>query len=107
MLANLIDNALKYNRHDRPAVVGIEPVDGWAVVSVADRGVGIPAAQMPRVFERGYRATNVTKRFSGSGLGLAGAHLIVAELGGTISLVSQIGIGTTVTVRLPLEVPRP
>jgi two-component system OmpR family sensor kinase len=105
MLASLIDNAIKYNRHDRPVVVTIEQVHGWAVVSVADQGVGIPAAEMPRVFEPGYRATNVTKHISGSGLGLAGAHQIVADLGGTISLVSQIGIGTTVTVRLPLEVP--
>jgi signal transduction histidine kinase len=105
MLANLIDNALKYNRHDRPVMVSIQREDGWAVLSVADQGVGIPAAEQRRVFERGYRATNVTRHFSGSGLGLAGAHQIVAEHGGTITLESQIGMGTTVTVRVPLEVP--
>ena len=104
LFANLIDNALKYNRHDRPVVVGIQRVDGCAVVSVADGGVGIPAAEQHRVFERGYRATNVARHFSGSGLGLAGAHQIVAEHGGTISLDSQLGIGTTVTVRLPLGI---
>jgi signal transduction histidine kinase len=71
MLANLIDNALKYNRYDRPVVVNIQRVDDWAVTS-------------------------------GSGLGLAGAHQIVAEHGGTISVDSRMGIGTTVTVRLPI-----
>jgi signal transduction histidine kinase len=107
MLANLIDNALKYNRHYRPVVVSIHRVEGWAVLSVADQGLGIPAAELPRVFERGYRATNVSSHVSGSGLGLAGARQIVAEYGGTISLDSQLGNGTTVTVRLPLGVPTP
>jgi two-component system sensor histidine kinase BaeS len=104
MLANLIDNALKYNRQDRAVVVSIQHVDGWAIISVTDQGVGIPPEELPRVFERGYRATNVTGHFSGSGLGLAAAHQIAAEHGGTISLESQIGTGTTVTVRVPLEV---
>jgi signal transduction histidine kinase len=104
MLANLIDNALKYNRQDRPIVVSIQHVDGWAIISVTDQGVGIPPEELQRVFERGYRASNVTRHFSGSGLGLAAAHQIAAEHGGTISLESQIGTGTTVTVRVPLEV---
>jgi signal transduction histidine kinase len=102
MLANVIDNALKYSRHDRPVVVSIQCMDGWAIVSVADQGMGIPAAELPRVFEPGYRASNVARQLSGSGLGLAGARQIVAEHGGTISLDSQMGFGTTATVRLPL-----
>jgi signal transduction histidine kinase len=85
--------------------VSIQGIDGQAVISVADHGVGIPAGELPRVFEPGYRASNVASRFSGSGLGLAGAHQIVTEYGGTISLESQIGIGTTVSVHVPLEVP--
>jgi len=105
MLANVIDNALKYNRQDRPVVVSIQHVDGWAIISVTDQGVGIPPEELQRVFERGYRASNVTRHFSGSGLGLAAAHQIAAEHGGTISLESQIGTGTSVTVRVPLEVP--
>jgi len=101
VLANLIDNALKYNRNDRAVVVNIETVDDWVVISVADRGVGIPHGELAHVFEPGYRATNVISHFSGSGLGLAGAHQIVAEHRGTISLESQQGSGTIVTVRLP------
>jgi signal transduction histidine kinase len=103
-IANLIDNALKYSRDDRPVVVTVQQADAWAVVNVADRGVGIPAAELRRIFERGYRASNVVGRFHGTGLGLAGVHHIVTEHGGTIVVESQIGIGTTATVRLPLEV---
>ena len=104
MLANLIDNALKYTRLERFIVVSMHHVDGWAMISVADQGVGIPAAELARVFEPGYRASNVARHSRGSGLGLAGARQIVSEHGGTISLESQLGSGTTVTVRLPLEV---
>jgi hypothetical protein len=59
-------------------------------------------ANLPSVLERGYRGSNVARPWSGSGLGLAGAHEIVAAHGGTISLECQLGSGTTVTVRLPL-----
>jgi signal transduction histidine kinase len=102
MLANLIDNALKYNRYGRHVVVNIQPVNDWAVISVADGGVGIPAAELAHVFEPGYRGSNAAIHFSGSGLGLAAARQIVAEHGGTISLDSPMGSGTTATVHLPL-----
>jgi signal transduction histidine kinase len=105
VVANLVDNALKYNRNASPIVVSVRQVDGIAVISVADRGVGIPAAELARVFERGYRASNVTGKVGGVGLGLFGSKEIVAEHGGTISLESRIAVGTTVTVRLPLGVP--
>jgi len=107
MLANLIDNALKYNRHDGLVLVDVNHIDGQAVISVADHGMGIPAKELPRVFEHGYRGSNVDRFISGSGFGLAGARQIVAEHGGTISLESQLGCGTTATVRLPLEVTTP
>ncbi len=103
-IANLIDNALKYSRDDRPVVVTVQQADAWAAINVADGGVGIPAAELPRIFERGYRASNVVGRYHGTGLGLAGVHHIVTEHGGTIVVESQIGLGTTATVRLPLEV---
>ena len=104
-IANLIDNALKYNRDDRPVVVTVQQADAWAVVNVADGGVGIPAAELPRIFEHGYRASNVVGRFHGTGLGLAGVHHVVTEHSGTIVVESEIGIRTTATVRLPLEDP--
>jgi two-component system phosphate regulon sensor histidine kinase PhoR len=102
-LANLIDNGLKYNRDHSPVVVTVQQAEAWAVISVADQGVGIPTAELTRVYERGYRASNVDRQFRGTGLGLAGVHQMVAEHGGTIELESQVGVGTTVTLRLPLE----
>ncbi len=68
----------------------------------ADQGIGIPRAELHRVFERGYRASNVTGRFHGTGLGLKGVQHIVANLGGTVSIESTLGVGSTVTVSLPL-----
>ncbi|HEV7666702.1 MAG TPA: HAMP domain-containing sensor histidine kinase [Chloroflexota bacterium] len=103
MLANLIGNALKYSHQDDVVVVTLQQTDGWAVIAVADQGVGIPAAELPRVFELGYRASNVASVFQGTGLGLAGVHEIVTQHGGTIAIDSQLGHGTTVTVRLPLQ----
>jgi signal transduction histidine kinase len=82
-----------------------ETADGpLAVLSVADQGVGIPAADRPHIFERFRRGGNVAGRFAGSGLGLWGSQRIVAQHGGTIAIDSTEGKGTTVTVRLPLEV---
>jgi signal transduction histidine kinase len=102
VVGNLIDNALKYNRLDQSILVSIQSVNNWAVITVADRGLGIPSAELPRIFEPGYRATNVSRRSRGSGLGLAGVRQIVARLGGSISLDSRLGLGTTATVRFPL-----
>ena len=85
-------------------VVTVQRADARAIVNVADRGVGIPPAELPRIFEPGYRASNVVGRFHGTGLGLAGVHHVVTEHGGTIVVESEIGIGTTATVRLPREV---
>jgi signal transduction histidine kinase len=105
MLANLIGNALKYNREGRPVVVTVQRAGDSAMLSVADQGVGIPAAELPHVFERGYRASNVASEVDGLGLGLAGAKEAVTELSGAIDLQSHECIGTTVTVRLPFGEP--
>jgi two-component system phosphate regulon sensor histidine kinase PhoR len=104
-LANLIGNAVKYNRKGRPVVVTVQRDGDSAALSVADQGIGIPAAELSRIFERGYRASNVASEVDGLGLGLAGAKESVAELGGTIDLQSLEYGGTTVTVRLPLGEP--
>ena len=105
MLANLISNALKYNRDGRPVIVTLQRDGDLAVLSVADQGIGIPAEELPRVFERGYRASNVASAADGFGLGLPGAKETVTELRGTIEVESQESVGTTVTVRLPLGEP--
>ena len=82
-----------------------EAPDGpLAMLSIVDQGVGIPAADLPHIFERFRRGGNVADRIAGSGLGLWGSQRIVAQHGGTIAIDSTEGNGTTVTVRLPLKV---
>jgi phosphoserine phosphatase RsbU/P len=105
VIANLLDNAVKYSPAGGEIVVAVDregdaPV-GWAKLIVRDEGVGIPEADLPRVFERFYRAGNVGQTV-GTGIGLAGARQIVEQHGGTISVESRPGEGSTFTVRLPL-----
>jgi signal transduction histidine kinase len=66
-------------------------------------GEGIPAADLPHIFERFRRGRNVAGRIPGTGIGLSGVRRILEEHGGSIDVVSAVGQGTTVTVRLPLE----
>jgi signal transduction histidine kinase len=107
VLENLVANAVKYSSSGSTLVVRIdreETPDGpLAMLSVADQGVGIPAADRPHIFERFRRGGNVAGRIAGSGLGLWGSQRIVAQHGGKITIDSAEGRGTTVTVRLPLE----
>ena len=69
---------------------------------MADHGIGIPSDDLPHIFERFRRASNVAGQIAGSGLGLAGARDIVEQHGGTISVRSEEGRGSTFVVRLPL-----
>ncbi len=105
VLANLIGNAIRYSDGGTVTVtVGCEDVNGarWAVVRVTDQGIGIPEAELPRVFERYWRGGNVDTHMAGTGIGLAGSRQIVEQHGGTISVDSEVGEGSTFTVRLPL-----
>ena len=106
VLSNVLGNAIKYSPEGGPIVVRIDRHDTettpWAVVSVADQGVGVPACDLPHVFERFHRGTNVG-RIAGSGIGLAGSKAIVEQHGGTVDIESAEGSGTTVTLRLPIH----
>jgi signal transduction histidine kinase len=106
LLENLLANALKYSPVGRPVTVRLSREDtggsAWAVLDVEDRGIGIPAAELPRIFEPFHRAGNVSSTISGTGLGLWGCRTIVEQHGGRIAIASREGEGTTVTVRLPL-----
>jgi PAS domain S-box-containing protein len=106
VLDNLLSNAVKYSPRGGPIDIRVGREDGpsgsRAVVRVRDEGIGVPAADLPTVFERYRRAANVAGRVAGTGIGLAGARQIVEQHGGTITLASDEGHGTTVTVRLPL-----
>jgi signal transduction histidine kinase len=98
---NLLGNAVKYSPPGRPICVRVWQEQDEAVVEVVDQGVGIPAAALPHLFERFHRASNVGTT-PGTGLGLVGVRRIVEEHGGSISIRSQEGEGTTVSIRLPL-----
>jgi signal transduction histidine kinase len=105
VLDNLLSNAVKYSPAGGEITVGVavdrDAGGTWARVSVADAGLGIPAADLPRVFEQFGRASNVG-RIAGTGIGLAGARQIVEQHGGSLTVESQEGAGSTFTVRLPL-----
>jgi nitrogen-specific signal transduction histidine kinase len=78
------------------------PDGQWAVVSLHDQGIGIPAADPPRIFERFHRASNVSRSISGTGLGLASAQHIVVLHGGRIEVETHEGRGSTFSAYLPL-----
>jgi signal transduction histidine kinase len=101
LVANLIDNALKYSPAPQPVHVTLRSAAGYLVITVVDQGVGIPCAELPWVFQRGYRAFNAKSNFVGDGLGLATVRRIVDAHRGTITVVSNEGVGTSVSVRLP------
>jgi len=73
---------------------------GQAVVTVTDRGIGIPVDDLPRLVTPFYRASTA-RGIAGAGLGFAGATAIIAQHGGTLVIESVVGVGTTVTIRLP------
>jgi signal transduction histidine kinase len=107
VLTNVLANAIKYSPNGGEIVVRLareadaQRPGGWAVIEVQDAGIGIPAADLPHIFERFHRASNVRGRFAGTGIGLAGAREIVGQHGGEIEVTSHEGEGTTVTIRLP------
>jgi len=105
VLQNLVGNAVKYSPVEAAVAVEVTVARGdAAVITVRDGGIGIPAAEVPRIFERYYRASTA-RGIAGSGLGLAGAQAVVARHGGTIAVESAEGAGTTVTLTLPLAAP--
>ncbi|MCL1899705.1 MAG: ATP-binding protein [Promicromonosporaceae bacterium] len=100
---NVIHNAISYSEPHTTVSVAVVERDGDVLVTVADQGIGIPAAAQARIFERFYRVDPARSRLTGgTGLGLSIVKNIVSELGGLIEIWSQPKVGTTVTLRLPL-----
>ncbi|GAC1510832.1 MAG: hypothetical protein NVS2B16_11420 [Chloroflexota bacterium] len=103
---NLLSNATKYSPGGGDIVITARQLESEgtprAVVAIQDHGVGIPPDAVPHIFERFYRAQNATE-IPGVGIGLAGTQQIVAQHGGTIEVDSAEGVGTTMTVHLPID----
>jgi signal transduction histidine kinase len=106
VLDNIVSNAIKYSPNGGDILIEVARDRGWGVLSVQDHGVGIPTADLPHVFERYRRARNVSAKFAGTGLGLAGAKDLIELHGGSISVTSVEGGGSKFVVRLPLKRPR-
>ncbi len=106
LLGNLISNAVKFSAPGGQVDVSVCAEGGHAVIAVADTGIGIPAADREKIFERFFRsAAAIRQMIPGTGLGLTIARDIVAAHNGTIAVESEEGSGSTFTVRLPLQLP--
>jgi len=101
MISNLISNAIKYSPSDKPVTVHLAMTPTAVVFRVSDQGIGIPESDQSHLFEPFHRATNVGS-ISGTGLGLVITKEAVDMHRGTITVESQLGIGTTFTVRIPV-----
>jgi signal transduction histidine kinase len=103
VLENLVENAQKFTSRAAPVVIRVWQENGKARIAVRDEGIGIPAADLPRVFERFHRGANVDdRRFAGMGLGLYICRRIVEEHGGSIWAESVEGDGSTFHVAIPI-----
>lgn len=106
VLSNLLSNAIKYSPDGGPVRVRISvvpaPAGLVARIVVEDEGLGIPHDDLPRIFDRFHRGANVVRRIGGTGLGLAGVRQMVRLHGGTITVQSEEGRGSTFTVCIPV-----
>jgi two-component system sensor histidine kinase VicK len=106
-LSNLIKNAIQFTDSGGHVMIGVDEVPGHMKVSVRDDGIGIPAKDLPRVFERFFQVeTHLTRRFGGMGLGLAVAKAMVELHGGRIWAESEEGQGSTFIFLLPTDRPQ-
>lgn len=102
VVVNLLDNAIKYTQPKGLVTLSVQPIETNAVLEVSDTGIGIPEDALPLIFERFYRADPTRSRNSGGiGLGLSIVKSICVAHGGTVSVSSVEGSGTTVRVTLP------
>jgi len=107
VLLNLLSNASKYSPPGAPITITLESAGDKCIVAVQDQGLGIPAEQLPHIFERFYRAPGIERQkgsSDGLGLGLYIARKIVERHGGHIEVQSKPGSGSTFSVILPLAV---
>jgi signal transduction histidine kinase len=101
VIGNLLSNAIKYSPAGGHVRLLLEADERDACLSVADEGMGIPAADRARIFEKFFRGADAASTIGGTGLGLAVAREIVTSHGGRIEVDSEPGRGSTFTVRLP------
>jgi heavy metal sensor kinase len=102
LFLNILDNAIKYSPHDKRIFITLKQDNAQVKIAVKDQGPGIPAEHLPRIFDRFYRVDRSRSReLGGSGLGLSISKMIATMHNGTITVVSEDGVGTEVTVVFP------
>lgn len=103
VLDNLIENAIKYSKDYLKIDVDVQDGKEGLLIRVKDNGIGIAKAEVTKVFDRYFRSSNVQQtNANGFGLGLTYCKLVVEEHGGSINVDSELGVGSTFSVRLPL-----
>lgn len=103
LISNLIENAVKYSPEDSSVTIGLRLDKNFALIEVADNGIGIPLAEQARIFERFYRVDPARSReMGGTGLGLSIVKHIADIHDGSVEVASEPGKGSTFTVRLPV-----
>jgi len=102
ILSHLISNAVKYSDASQPVTLQLTQVDGWAIISVSDKGCGIPLLEQSRIFEPFYRIdSSRTRSTGGTGMGLCIVKRLVESIGGKVELSSEPGNGSTFVLKLP------
>lgn len=104
VILNIVSNAVRYTPEGGRIVISAKKAEDKVDIKVEDNGIGVPEEDLPHIFERFYRVDKARSRsMGGTGLGLAISREIVVRHGGTITIQSQLGRGTAVTVTLPVR----
>ncbi|HSM38588.1 MAG TPA: ATP-binding protein [Candidatus Limnocylindrales bacterium] len=100
VLENLVDNAVKFSPNGGEIIVRVGADGARAFAAVADRGIGIASSELDLIFSPMYRGRNA-RGTVGTGLGLAGSRQLIEQMGGSVTVDSELGVGSTFTVWLP------
>ena len=104
VLGNLMSNAIRYTPHGGEICLTADTEDGAVRLRIADTGTGIPEQDLPNIFDRSYRGDRARKQSQGeTGLGLAITKSLVEAQGGSISVASELGKGTTFSILIPVN----
>jgi two-component system sensor histidine kinase SenX3 len=107
-VANLVENGVKYSDPGSVVEVAVRGDERWAELVVTDHGIGIPARDLDRIFERFYRVDRARSRETGgTGLGLSIVRHVATNHGGTVAVESHEGVGSTFTLRIPARAAPP
>lgn len=103
VVINLVSNAIKYTPNGGKIIVSAEKKDNQIVIKITDNGLGIPAESLPHIFEKFYRVPLLERVATGTGLGLSICKKIIETHGGTIEIQSQVNVGTSMIIYLPIK----